>query len=255
MTDFRSVQRELAAYIRDPAAHRGPDGIEARRLAIYRDLFFRNIEGFLSSGFPVLRSLYAEESWHALVRDFMIRHRCRSPYFLKIVEEFLAYLENERGDRADDPPFLFELAHYEWVELALDVSDETPDLPGIDPDGDLLEGVPALSPLAWSLAYRFPVHRIGTAYRPAEPPEQPTFIVVYRNREEAVGFLEINAVTARLIELLQEDDAQTGRQLLHRIAEEIRHPQPGALVEHGSELLGRLRGLDILLGTVDACRQ
>ena len=39
-----------------------------------------------------------------------------------------------------DPPFLAELAHYEWVELALMVAEETIDLDSIDPNGIISPG-------------------------------------------------------------------------------------------------------------------
>ena len=63
--------------------------------------------------------------------------RFHEPQFFRIAEEFLKYLDDERGEVADDPVFLRELAHYEWVELALSISQEelTPEL--ADPNGDL----------------------------------------------------------------------------------------------------------------------
>ena len=74
-----------------------------------------------------------------------------------------------------DPPFLAEMAHYEWVELALDVADAV--LPEPSAFEDILAVVPQLSPLAWSLSYGFPVHRIGPAFRPIAAAE-PTYLVV-----------------------------------------------------------------------------
>jgi len=122
--DFISRQYAFAAHIRDPHNNPAPAGIEDRRLGIYRELFFNNVEGFLSSSFPVLKQLYTEQDWLALARDFFAGHHCHSPLFLEIPREFLAYLDNERGQRDTDPPFLRELAHYEWVELALSVAED-----------------------------------------------------------------------------------------------------------------------------------
>lgn len=243
MKGFQQVQAELTQHIRDPARFRGPSGIEGRRLKIYRELLYNNVEGFLSSGFPVLRSIYADERWHAMVRDFMASHLCRSPYFLEISEEFLAYLQHERGERSDDPPFLCELAHYEWVELALDVA---PDEPQGEPSGDLLDGCPRVSSLAWPLAYQFPVHQLGAAFQPDVAPAQPTYLVVYRTREDAVEFMEINAVTYRLLELLQSEPAITGRQALEQLAREMQHPQPEQLVAFGAELMAQLSAAAIV---------
>ena len=52
-----------------------------------------------------------------MVRDFMRRHRSTTPLFTEVGQEFLAYLQDERGPQAGDWPFMLELAHYEYVEL------------------------------------------------------------------------------------------------------------------------------------------
>ncbi len=246
---FVRKQYEFAANIRDPESCATPGDVEERRMAIYRELFFNNIEGFLASHLPVLKSLFAETAWHAIVRDFMIRHRCRSPYFFEIAREFIDYLQQERSPEVGDPPFLQELAHYEWVELALNFSDADLDAPPADPNGDLFAGVPVLSPLAWNLSYAYPVHRIGPDFQPREPGAQRTHLVVYRNRKDAVQFLEINAVTQRLFELVKENPSLTGLELITQIADELNHPQPQAVIEHGRGLLQDLRLRDIILGT------
>lgn len=243
------IQTQLAAHLRNPEQVAGPEGVEDRRLKIYRELFYNNIETFISSGFPVLRSLVDDVFWHAMVRDFMIRHRCHSPYFLEITQEFLLYLQHTREAQEDDPPFMLELAHYEWVELGLDVAEDDITQVPHDPDGDLLEGLPVVSPLAWSLAYQFPVHRIGPDFQPEHPEAVPSYLVVYRGRDDRVGFMEANAVTARLLELLQGAQIENGRQALQVLAEEMQHPQPEQLVVMGLDLMEHLRSQSILLGT------
>jgi len=64
-----------------------------------------------------------------------------------------------------------------------------------------------------------------------------------------VGFMEINPVTRRLLELLEEDDGATGRQLLGRIAAEMSHPQPDFVISGGLEALENLHSRDIVTGT------
>lgn len=245
MSSFQYVQRELTQFIRDPERCAGPEGIEARRLDIYRGLFFNNINSFLSNGFPVCRSLYSEADWDAMVRDFMIQHQCSSPYFLKIAEEFLDYLQVQRSGLDIDPPFLVELAHYEWVELALDVAEEELSLK-CDAPKDLLSNHLSLSPLAWSLAYHFPVHLISSDNQPSQAGSEPTYIVVYRNRADRVEFLEINAVTARLLTLFDDETRQTGISALSIIADEL-ESNLESLLGFGRELVEQLVGLDILI--------
>ncbi|NNJ97521.1 MAG: DUF2063 domain-containing protein [Gammaproteobacteria bacterium] len=245
---FKKHQYDFTAHLRDPEHNPAPEGIEDRRVGIYRDLLYNNVEGFIANGFPVLRSIYSDDDWHKMVRDFFARHQCTTPYFLEISQEFLDYLQSEREPQAEDPQGLLELAHYEWVELALMVADDNVDLIGIDPNGELRAGHPVLSPLAWPLAYQYPVHRMGPDYLPAAPPDQPTYLVVYRNRNDEVRFLEINPVTARLINLLQDNPEITGELALDQIVQEINHPQPELVIEAGVSALQELQRYGIVLG-------
>lgn len=246
---FSDIQRAFAAHLRDPRVNPPPPGIEERRLAIYRELFYNNVENFLSGFFPVLRSLYADADWHAMARDFFAKHRSRTPYFLEIAEEFLSYLAHERVPLPCDPPFLRDLAHYEWLELAVDVADEALSTTGIDPAGDLLAGVPVFSPAAVLAPYRWPVHRISPDYRPDEPLVVPVFLVVYRGQDERVHFLEVNAMTAGLMTLASEQPHLTGRELARRLAEQTAHPEPDVLLAGAGQLLDLLRDRHIVLGS------
>lgn len=247
--DFRSRQQAFAAHIRDPERSPRPGDVEDRRMAIYRELFYNNVEGFLSSGFPVLRSLLGDDHWHGMARDFFSRHRCETPLFAEIAQEFLTYLQAEREHDERDPPFMLELAHYEWVELALSISDADRETPPADPNGDLLEGAPLVSPVAWNLSYRFPVHRISPEFQPSDPGAELTHLIVYRDREDRVHFLEINPVTQRLLQLLKENPGTRGLDILTAIATELCSPDPDSVIRAGSELLADLKKRNILLGT------
>lgn len=247
--EFIRRQYEFAAHIRDPEHQPAPVDVEDRRMAIYRELFYNNVESFLSGTFPVLRKIYDDESWHAMVKDYFSSHRSRTPLFLEIPREFLGWLREERTPRQDDPPFLYDLAHYEWVELAISIADDTLDHEDIDRSGDLLDGVPVLSPLAWHLAYEYPVHRIGPDFKPATADASPTYLVVYRDSEDEVGFIEINPVTKRLLELLETSEKSSGRELLLQIAGELSHPQPEVVVNGGAEILANLRDKSVIAGT------
>lgn len=243
------LQTEFAGHIRDPENVAAPGDVEDRRMDIYRELFFKNIESLISANFPVLRRLYGKDGWRTLVRDFFIEHRAHTPLFPELPKEFLRYLQDIRGQRPEDPPFLLELAHYEWVELALSLDTHELDEIPADPGGDLLEGIPVMSPLAWPLSYRFPVHRISPEYRPEEPPERATQLLAYRNREDRVRFMQLNDVTQLLLQLIAEHPDLTGRRLLAMTGERIGHPDPEALLAHGRKLLEDLRARDVVLGT------
>ena len=231
---FIDTQYQFANYIRDPDNNPAPDNIEQRRMTIYQELFYNNIEGFAANGFPVLREITSDEAWHRMIRDFMIKHRCKTPLFHEISREFLAYLENER-DSVNDPIFIKELAHYEWVELALSVSDAEVEVRTLAPEQDIMSEQFKTSPLAWPLAYHFPVHQIGPDFQPQQASDTPTYLLVYRNKEDSVTFLELNPVSTRLIELLNE--GLTGQVAAEKVAQELEHPNPDIVIEGARSLI------------------
>ncbi len=246
-SEFKQLQYELAAHIRDPSKHAPPTAMEDRRMAIYRDLFFNNLSSLLAGTYPVLHEIMGQEKWHSLVRDYFARHQSHTPYFLEIPGDFLAFLEHDRGQQPGDLPFMLELAHYEWIELALSVAEEEVVLDGIDREADLLQTPPVVSPLARLLSYRFPVHQIGPENLPMEPPADPTWLVVVRDLQDRVGFVHINQVTARLLELAAPEDL-SGHEILEQIAAELGHQRPEVVIEGGRDLLKMLREKDIILG-------
>ena len=222
LPDFQKKQFAFAAHIRDPDHVAAPAGVEDRRMAIYRELFFNNIRNLLSNMFPVLKKLHTTDKWESMIRQFMQKHRAETPYFLQLPQEFLDFLQNEYSN----------------------------DLSDVDRDGDLLANVPVKSALTWVYAYQYPVHRISPDNLPTEPAEQPVYLAVYRRDNDKVGFLELNPITARLLEAIEQNDAmKSGENLLRGLAVEIDYPDVDALIQHGATALDEMKQLEILIGT------
>ena len=247
--NFQDAQYQFAAHIRNPDVNPAPSEIEDRRMGIYRDLFYKNVESFIANGFPVLRKLINDDDWHAMVRDFFVKHNCQSPYFAEISQEFLKYLDGDREPNESDYPFMLELAHYEWVELALDIDQQEIPTTGFNPAGDLMAGHPVVSPLVWVLQYQYPVHQISPSFIPEQPLAQPVFLLVYRNKDDQVKFMEINAVTARLLTILQEREFCKGEDAITQLIEELKHPNPEVVYQGGKQALEHLLQQEIILGT------
>ncbi len=220
---FKHTQYQFAAHIRDPEHQPAPSNLEDRRMAIYRDLFFNNINGTLKNAFPVIRSLMNEARWETMVRDFMITHRCKTPLFVEIAREFIAYLETERQAESD-PPFLQELAHYEWVELALSIAEPEYTSTPVTENEDVLALYFDQSPLAWLLVYQYPVHQISAENQPETPSDILVCLLVYRNHEDKIKFIELNSVSAKLLELIAH--GQTGYEAVDELARAMQHPDP-----------------------------
>ena len=187
---FQDKQYAFAAHIRDPDHTVAPDGIEDRRMAIYRELFFNNLSKLLSTFFPVLQKVLTDTEWRLTIRAFMKIHRAKTPYFLQLPEEFLAFLQNEYRDLDEAHPFTTEKL------------------------------------------------------------EQPAYLTVYRRDDDKVRFLELNAISAALLDAVENNSSgQSGAELLRALAEKVQYPDVDALVRHGLDTLREMRQLQIIIGT------
>lgn len=277
---LRQQQLALAHWIRDPSNQTPPPGIEPRRLRVYRELIRNTVAGLLGSQFPVLRKLRGEAFWNALVDDFLREHRAQTPLFPEVGQEFIAWL-SDRAERAHadnagtfessssgsadggcsrhaeggtrderhvaHPPFLAELAHYEWAELGIALSDASEDLASIDPQGDLMQGVPVLSPQAWPLAYVWPVDRIRPDYQPETAPAEPTLLLLQRAADHSVKFARIDPLGYALLEQIRSAPA-SGREIVQRLADAWRlSAEP--LLAPAQAMLASMRERGVVLGT------
>ena len=193
---FIKEQHTFTRHMRDPKHTPAPEGIESRRISIYIDLIFRNIENFIANSFPVLRQAIHDDGWHIILRGFLKKHISRTPYFPKLPLEFLNYLEQEQ-DEIELPAFCIELAHYEWIEISLSFDPREISFKNVDQNGDLLKGIPVLNLLAQPLIYQWPVHKISSNFVPKEKPDEPTYLIVYRDHLYDVGFIELNQIAAK----------------------------------------------------------
>ena len=238
---LREQQRALTAHLRDPLHHPAPEGLDDARLQVYRDLLFNNLRALLAGSFPVLQQVLRAEEWDGVCRRYFIEHRCVSPLFTEVAAEFVDWLQDAPGlPRA----FLAELAHYEWVEQALQGSPERP-LPrpstALDPWQEPLQ----VSPLAWALGYRWAVHRLGVDHQPAQPPAQPIFLLARRVASGEVVFSELSPLAWQLLEQIRNGPARNGRDHLQVLALEQGLPS-GQIEADGRALLAQMLAAGVI---------
>jgi uncharacterized protein len=254
MPEFQRFQRDFGLYLRDPRQAPRPQGVPARRAGVYRELLFNNVCGVIDACFPVSRKLFGERRWRRLLKRFFSDWRSQSPLFCDLPREFLRWLSDVTGEEQLPialPGWSQELAHYEWAELAVDIMQTKP-LPALIGEGDLLDGKPLVAPAHMLLAYQWPVHKISLEFRPRKP--APVQLVVFRDQEDKVQFVEINSVTARLLTLLAEglkrSEPMSGREACLQVAAELQHPNPQAVVAGGASMLNDLRNWGVVYGVV-----
>jgi hypothetical protein len=197
---FQQSQLELTNVIRTGKGQ--ITNIEVRRIAIYQELFFNNVEGFCSSAFPITKTVLGEDKWVGLVRQFFIECHCETPHFIEISQEFLTYLINKQ-DEFPSLPFLSELAHYEWIELDLDVK---PIQNITNSDSQLANHNKGLHLLeaCYPLLYNYPVHMISAENIDSIEPEL-TPVVVYRNANFEIKFTLVDQLSVIMLQLIQQN--------------------------------------------------
>ncbi|MFN2309746.1 MAG: DUF2063 domain-containing protein [Gammaproteobacteria bacterium] len=237
---LHAYQTGFAARIRDPRGRPRPPGVPAPRMRVYEQLLFNNLDGFLLACFPITRRLLGARAWRRLLRRFFSEHRCASPLFRDIPEAFLDWLQAVAPEVFPERPYLYEFMHYEWLELAVATDPAEVVTASAGRDDDLLRGVPVLNPTARLALYRFPVHRIGPRFKPTAADDARHCYLVYRDPDDEVRFVVLTPVTAHLLALLQAQDL-TGQAALKRVAEDLGHAEPEALVAMGHTLLQDLR--------------
>lgn len=243
MTTLKDYQIAFTRHIRDPENARLPEGVSERGMAVYTEIVFNNIESSVAACFPVLKKILDEALWLQLVRDFFIQQPCTTPIFREIPEAFLAYINRVSGL----PPYVQNLAHYEWVELYLAYADKSIKWSQIDIEADLLDAPLAFAPAMALLDYDYPVHQISPENIPESPLEAPVNLLVFRDADDVVRFIEINQITATLIENLQESQL-TARQALIGIASAMNFNDVSAMVDFGLGVLQDLKSQGAILG-------
>lgn len=148
-----TLQRRWADHVRDPSAA-APDGIEARRLAVYRRLCIDSLDTLLAGSLPRLRQQLGTPRWRDTVEHYYARHTCQTPLFPRIADEFAAWLAVQNTLAL--PGWAAELAHYESTRqsLYIEARDAGRALCRAAVGSDVL----AVSPLARVLGYQWPVH-------------------------------------------------------------------------------------------------
>ena len=98
MADFQTLQRQFAAYLRQPDQAPLPRGCDAGRMRHYHQLFFNNFDGVLDAAFIRLRASFSEggffwEDWNRLALTFFQTVPQHSPFLADVPARFVEYLE------------------------------------------------------------------------------------------------------------------------------------------------------------------
>ncbi|MDX1705136.1 DUF2063 domain-containing protein [Pseudidiomarina sp.] len=217
MPDYRQTQREFVDWLRDPDNAPAPDSVEMRRLRVYRRLIANNVNNFLRSGFPVLRDVLSKAVWQQLADRFIREHTAVSPYFSEIGKEFVDFLAAQQELPESVPPYTYELAAYERMEveaLFAVIPDELHQLSASEAAATAEDSRWYLNPSAQIGSFSFPVAWISADNAAPDPSPEGYFLLVFRplkkeqeDQPARVRFLQLNPVTAVLVDCLRQSQS------------------------------------------------
>ena len=199
--DFLQVQQGFWAWVRDPTLP-VPDGVQPARMAVYRELLFNNISGFIDVAYPIARSRLPPTQWLALQQEFFAQAACSSPLYVDISLHFREYLTDIDHPVLITYPWLHELLHVEWLDLyvdrfvALDLAEAA-----VDPT------VVQLRFPAWVLVYQWPVWQWREGQTPETPMLEPHAVLVWRDATHQQHLEPISPIAALLLEPLTEQQS------------------------------------------------
>ena len=245
---FQTAQRALARHLRNPGEYPAP-ALPEERLAIYRNAVRHNIAEFMANNYPRLKDVLTLDAWNTLIDDYLAHHPAHTAAFARLPGEFLDFLHS-RPKSPEHPPFLEELAHFEWLEnhLCCDAR-MLPDPATCDRAGDLLFDEIIINPVHALVTYKFPVHAIDGTFRPDEAPPHATHLVAFRDWNFHFAVLDLNPLSRELFEAVSAPKSPPAGELLANFARRLGHTSPNAVIQGGAEILARMRSRQLILGT------
>ena len=254
LPSFQNYQHQFVNYLRNPLRTEDIPTTLPAGINVYEKLLHNKIDGSLRTCFPITNELLGARHWQLLVQDFIKIHRCQSPLYREIPGEFIDYLTNEKS-QIELPQFITELAHYEWVELVLETEKPSHSDIIFPINDDLLTNTPALNPVLHLIHYLYPVQTISASdehwknweNRPTPYKQEIVILAGIRDTHYKVQFIELNAITARLIELMQEG-VSTGEQVLLKLAAEMHYSDHETILPYGIDILQQLKTQQIIIG-------
>lgn len=239
--DLSALQEYLA---RAALGHELPSELEGTRLAVYRRLVHGALNECMLSILPRTAARLGERFWRE-VRLFYAERGPRTHYLRDVPSEFLSWCEARWGTLDDVPAYAYDLARHEVTAIEIGAACDGSPQPSVQ---ELSLALPVVFQSAAALRrYRFAVHRLPEDPDDRSEPEAGSFaLLVYRDAEHDLRYLDLSPVAACILERLLE--GATLQQAIVEGAAAGGVPVEDSLLQGTAALLGDLAERGALLG-------
>ncbi|KTC75469.1 hypothetical protein Lbir_0381 [Legionella birminghamensis] len=208
---------------------------QADKPGFYQHLVFMSFCDLINPCFPVSRSIIPAIFWEELIRSFIRSYPVTTPLFHQIPGEFVNFLYETNSVNY---PFLAELAHYEWMELVIELAQDEKET--VNSPLDPLTAILRFSSAASMQHYHYPVEQISVNYLPEEQNE--SFLIIWRNQDYIVEFMKITDFIYHLLRHMTENKISASEAL-----DLPSNPQREELTTLCEALIKQLTGKQILI--------
>jgi len=198
--DEPAVRRWLA---RHEVAPEDAEAIVAgglERLAVYRGLLRGNLYEAIEIAIPRVVARLGDVFDEYFDR-FLAERGPRTHYLRDVTRELLDFCEPLWNADSRVPAYAMDLARHENVQIEVGALETRP--LGVEPGELDLERPVRFVEATRLMRYAFAVHRLPeSAEDRADPAHEPTALLVYRNPEHEVRYLELTPLAAAILERL-----------------------------------------------------
>lgn len=255
MHDLVQDPSALAATERDAGAWLGERGVAredaeamhalgAKRLTLYRRLVRRGLESAIRIQIPRTAARVGDR-FADDVRNFFDEEMPVSHYLRDVAFEFVDWVGPRWREDAAVHAYLVDLARHELVAFDVAGSPARRSAP-VRPELSLEESV-VFDPVAKIVRYDHAVHRLRAAEDATDVPEAvATSLLVYRDEEHDVRYLELTRLAARIVERLMEGEVLG--EAIQRAAVDEGTPLEPTILDGAARVLADLAERGVLLG-------
>lgn len=217
-----------------------------RRFLIYRRLVHNRLRAAAREFIPRAAARRGTEAFVADFAAFMAEHASRSPYLRDVPGEFVAWAVPRWAALPDVPRFLGDLARHELLEGEVrndPAGGESPTGKAVDLEAPLrFDGSCRLMHYDWA------VHKLSYSTDDrSEPVCASTHLLVYRDADSKVRYLELTVWATAVLEALL-DERNTVKAGLLAAAAQVGEPLDDDKLAKAAMLFADLADRSVLLG-------
>lgn len=179
------------------------EGASIEGMKTYQRLVFSNIQNTLEKAYPITKELLKKDEWEGLTRDFFAAYPIKSPHLWEMPKDLYLFVKEEGHPLEHAFPFLEDLLHFEWLEIAFFIMPDHP-CQEVNSTGHLVEDPLVLNPEHRIVSFAYPVFRQNI--RGCIENKGNYFLLVYRtHKAKEVRYFELSPLHVVLWEKVKEE--------------------------------------------------